>query len=244
MIYFFTGNDHKSLHKKKQDLLTALQQKQSEASIISLSGDDISEESLVTVLETQGLFVEKKIISFSQICNDKNIWEIVKKQLPAFEKNNNIILWSEIHNLPLMPLKKKIEKIQSFAQKTITLDKVIVSQKKESPNLFLFAEDFFTKNKKEVWTRLQKIREKEPDGDKPLNMLLWQNRAMLQVLNSQSVEESGLKPFVHKKAGHAVKIWGEEKTKNSLVSLVVIGREMRMNKKKGYNLLEEYILSR
>jgi hypothetical protein len=124
------------------------------------------------------------------------------------------------------------------------LNKPEVSHKKESPNMFLFAENFFTKNKKEAWVEFQKIREEEPDGDKPLNMLLWQNRAMLQVLNSQSVEESGLKPFVHQKAGRAVKVWGEEKTKDSLVFLVALGREMRMNKEKGYNLLEEYILSR
>ena len=243
MIYFFTGNDHKGLIQKKQDLIKALQGKQSGASIVQVDGEHVTQDFIEGLFETQGLFLDKKIVSFGQVCEDKDHWVILKKNLKDFAERDDVIVWSEVHSKPLAPLKKKIEEIKSFAQKTIELNKKDELIPDTSPDLFLFAGQFFTLPKKDLWVAFQKIRDEIADGDIPLNMLLWQTRAILQS-RVQRVEDSGLKPFVYKKSRAILDRRGEEGIKNTLVTLTKIGQEMRMDKGKGYILLEEYILNR
>lgn len=243
MIYFFTGNDHKVLMKKKQDLILALQKKQPEASYIRLDTDEVTEETLRGVLETQGLFVDKKIISLSQVCDHKEGWEVLNKKLKELQTPETIVLWSEVYQAPLAPLKKKIEKIKSISEKVIEANKAENQEVKTDPNLFQFAEAFFLKNKKDLWVEFQKVREEVPDGDITLNMILWQIRAVLQA-NGRTPEEAGLKSFVHGKAQKILSTIGIDRAKDELVALTKLAQEMRMDKKKGYLLLEQYILER
>jgi len=243
MIYFFTGNNHKDLIQKKQDLIKALQEKQPGASVVQVDGDQITTDFIEGLFETQGLFLDKQIVSFGQVCDDKDHWTILKKNLKNFAERDDIIIWSEIHMKVLAPLKKKIEEIKKLAQKTVELNNEEVSVAEKSPDMFLFAGQFFTLPKKDLWVAFQKIRNEVADGDVPLNMLLWQTRAILQS-RAQSVEASGLKPFVYKKSRALLDRRGEKDIKNTLVELTKIGQEMRMDKKKGYTLLENYILRR
>lgn len=243
MIYFFTGNDHKGLIQKKQDLIKMLQKKQPGASVVQVESDQIDKDFIEGLFETQGLFLDKQIISFGQVCEDKDHWVILKKNLKDFAVSDDVIIWSEVHSKPLAPLKKKIKEIKSLAQKTIELNKKDETITDTSPDLFLFAGQFFTLPKKNLWVAFQKIRDEIVDGDIPLNMLLWQTRAILQSKVSR-VEDSGLKPFVYKKSRAILDRRGEEDIKNTLVALTKIGQEMRMDKTKGYVFLEEYILNR
>lgn len=229
--------------KKKQDLILALQKKQSTASVTKVNTDEITDEYLEGLFETQGLFLEKQIVTLSQICDQKDQWEVVKKKLKDLAESDDVILWSEIHSKPLAPLKKKIESIKKVATKTAEAIFKETSRAEVEPNMFDFAGQYYQLNKKELWVVFQKIRDEVADGDVPLNMLLWQTRAILQS-RAESPEAAGLKPFVYKKSRKYLDKWGEEKIKDELVELTKNGQEMRMDKKKGYQLLEHHILSR
>jgi hypothetical protein len=243
MIYFFTGNDHRGLIQKKQDLIKMLQEKQPGASVVQVDPDQITASFVEGLFETQGLFLDKQIVSFGQVCEDKDRWVVLKKPLKDFSERDDVIIWSEIHTKPLAPLKKKIEEIKKLAQKTVELNKEEKSLDEKSPDLFIFAGQFFGLPKKDLWVAFQKIRDEVADGDIPLNMLLWQTRAILQS-KASNVEDSGLKPFVYKKSRAILDRRGEKDIKNTLVELTKIGQEMRMDKIKGYTLLEKYILNR
>ncbi len=243
MIYFFTGNDHQGLIQKKQELITALQEKQPHASVVKVDAEQVDENFVEGLFETQGLFLDKQIVSLGQVCEDKDRWGVLKKNLKDFAEREDIIIWSEIYTKPLAPLKKKIEEIKKLSQKTVEMSRPEESPAEKSPDLFIFAGQFFTLPKKDLWVAFQKIREEVADGDIPLNMLLWQTRAILQS-QASSVEDSGLKPFVYKKARTILERRGVEDIKDTLVTLTEIGQEMRMDKTKGYILLEQYILSR
>ncbi len=244
MIYLLTGNNHQEILKKKKGLISILQKKQPDAAYIKIVIEDATEELFTTLLETQGLFLKKNIVSLGQICEQDEVWSLFKKRLKEFSESEHVFVWSEVYEHPLAPLRKKIDLIKKVAQKTIEVERKSGGEKEtENPNFFIFAETFFIKNKKDVWVDFQKIRSEVPDGDIPVNMLLWQTRAVLQVANSKSVAESGLKPFVYNKAKSILEKQGVEKIKDVLVHLTRVAQEMRMDKKKGYNLLEEFILS-
>jgi len=243
MIYFFTGNNHKELIQKKQDLIKALQTKQPGASVVQVDSEEITADFIEGLFETQGLFLDKQIVSFGQVCEEKDQWAVLKKNLKDFAEREDIIIWSEIHTKVLAPLKKKIEEIKKLSQKTVELNKAKESSNEQSPELFTFAGQFFTLPKKNLWVAFQKVRDEVTDGDVPLNMLLWQTRAILQS-RASNAEDSGLKPFVYSKSRVLLDRRGEKDIKNTLVELTKIGQEMRMDKKKGYILLEQYILNR
>jgi len=227
MIYFLYGEDTRKAREKLASLLGSLFLKKPNAGFFKLESDNFSEVKLEEFIASQGLFEKKYIVQMDGLFEDTTVSKFLLDKLKELEKSENIFIF--IETKVSSSLLKKVEK---YATKT---QEFCLKKSKEKPlamvggifrlgdfNIFDLATCLGNRNKKKLWILYQKTRERNIPAEEVSGILFWQLKVMFQALKSQTVKQSGLKPFVFDKAKKYLKNYSEtelEKMSSDLVSL-------------------------
>ncbi len=195
MLYVLHGTDTIKTREKLHELVSSLLIKKPNASHILVDSDSFNETELPELLYGQGLFARKYIISFDHLFSDKNIKEIVLKNIKEIGQSENIfvILEDEIPKTFLRKVEKYATKVQLYNTHTL-------SRNKDSFNTFSLAEALGKRDKKNMWLLFQKAKFHNVADEAIVGILFWQVKVMLLARSSQAVGDVKLNPFVYKKA--------------------------------------------
>ncbi len=222
MIYFLYGSDFSKVRTKLREIIVSQQKKNPDASYFKIEADTWRESSLEELLGSAGLFQNKYLIVLDGVFGDKKTGE---KALPflkdmANSQNIFIIVEGELTKEVGGKIEKKAEKTQHFSS---PLEKT----KKKSFDVFALTDAFGVRDKKQLWVLYQRALLEGVSTEEIHRLLLWQVKAILAVFISKDVRESGLNPFVYKKAASFSRNFSKEELINLETSLVIMYHDAR-----------------
>jgi DNA polymerase III delta subunit len=196
MIYLLHGDNFIKLRNKVRDILASVTKKNPDASYFKLSSDNWSKEKLEEFIGGQGLFQSKYTVVLDGLISHKESAPHVTEALEEISVSPNIFIITE-ENLT----KESLKKISKYAEKTqefLTGKKI--KKIGEDFNVFSLTDAFGARDKKRLWILYQSALKNSMEPKEIHRLLFWQVKAMIAARNSKGAKESGLNPFVYRKA--------------------------------------------
>ncbi|OHA47322.1 MAG: hypothetical protein A2541_01905 [Candidatus Taylorbacteria bacterium RIFOXYD2_FULL_36_9] len=245
MLYLFYGTDKIKARGMAGKTGEAAKKKHTGAELFKLTTENFSANKLDELIASQGLFYSGSIILADNLCEEKEIAEILLKKIKeTAESPNFFVFWEESLN------KKELEKFKKYAQKTEEFKKPEkklnkkeeLALKGEKIDFFEFANALGEKNKKQLWTLYQEALSEAVPSEEVQAIFFWQVKAMLLALKSKDASEAGLKPFVYSKSKNYAKNYSENKLKEMSAKLFVMYHEAHRGNLDFAVALEKFIL--
>jgi len=207
MIYFIHGTDTKKAREKLHVLSDSLRAKKPDATFFKIDADTFDETKIDELILSRGLFEEKYIVFYDNIFENKTAKEEILKKIKELAKSPNIFLFLEGKTD-----KKTLEKFEKYAEKIVLCeednkgkDREVGTGKGESASfkdfkIFDISDAFGARNKKLLWVLYQKSKFYDTAPEEVHGILFWQLKSMIIASKSANAKESGLNPFVFRKA--------------------------------------------
>lgn len=212
MIYLFYGDDKFKARSQAQKVLEAAKKKHSEAGFFKLELENFSENKLDELIASQGLFYSANIVLADNLCEEKEISEILLKKLKEIKESPNFFIFLEgkLNKKELDTFKKHADKVEEFIKpfKKLT-EKEELALEGEKISFFKFTDALGARDRKGLWTLYQDALAEEVPSEEVHGILFWQVKAMLGALKSKDAEEAVLNPFVYNKAKMYAKNYGK-----------------------------------
>ncbi|PCI20445.1 hypothetical protein COB64_01875 [Candidatus Wolfebacteria bacterium] len=197
MIYFFYGDNS----SQKKDAYNALLQSlnASDKSLYILDDSNFTHDTLKEHISSSSLFSSESIIVLENILEKKENEEYILSQLKDMKNSKNVFIVLE-----RSALKKVSDRFNTHSEevKSFILPKEVKT--KSEFNIFSLTDAYGRRDKKNVWTLYQKALRKGVLSEEVINILFWYIKSLLLVKekknNPESVKQTGLNPYVFKKA--------------------------------------------
>jgi DNA polymerase III delta subunit len=209
MLYFYYGNDFKSVMKKRNALLSAVQKKRPEAETFYYDGAFSSLENISYHMNTKGLFFHKHIFVFRECFFQKKKEEREEKKenekfvkgeeynemlfniFSLFVKSEHIGIVSEGDLSPL--LLKKISSLEEMGAKVE--ENSLPLLKEEKINIFSIADFIKKRDVKKLWNQYVFFIKKGISPESIIGIIIWQIRTLLSVKKSDTQENLGISAY-------------------------------------------------
>lgn len=214
MLYAIYGKDTAKARSKLTELLDTLQKKRPDASLFRLSNENWNPSLLNELLSSTGLFSPKYIVVLDSLLNLSDSAEAVSGSIKEMSESEHVCIM--IEEKILSADLKKVEKYAVKVQECAPAEKV----KKESSQVFAYAEALSMKETKRAWALFQEIAGEEAAAEEIHGVLWWQFKSLKIARDSKTAGESGLSPYVYQKSARATKIWNEKELEGVIDRLV------------------------
>lgn len=237
MIYLLHGTDTTKLRKKSRELLDNMFAKKPNASFVRIDTENFEESRIEEFVGSQGLFENKYIIVFDNLFADKDIAEILLKNIKEISESQNIFIFLEgkFNKAELSKFEKYAEKIQKFELGG-------EASKLEKFNMFSLTDALGRRDRKQLWVLYQKAKLNNISDEEIHGILFWQVKTMLLAGSASSAESAGLKEFVFRKSTGFLKNYTEKEVKKLAFSLTALYHDTRRGIHEIDNALERFIL--
>lgn len=221
------------------------------AEFFKLITENFSENKLDELIASQGLFYSGSVIFADNLCEMKDISEIILKKLKEIKESPNffVFLESELNKKELEKFTKYAEKVTECIPPARKLNKKeTLALKGEKIDFFEFTDALGARDKKGLWVLYQDALAEEVNSEEVHGILFWQVKAMLSALKSKDATEAGLNPFVFSKAKNYARNYGkttedaEKKLKSLSAKLFEMYHEAHRGKIDFAIALEKFIL--
>jgi DNA polymerase III delta subunit len=236
MLYVIYGTDADVVRKKAGALRDALQKKKPDASLFSMTATDVSYERFEELTQSQGLFENKYIVICDHVLEDREKNDVVYDALPSIEKSPNIFIMLE--GKLLAEAKKKLEKYAEKMEEHTLPEKT----KKDSGEIFALADAFGRRDTKSLWALYRQAIDDDAVPEEIHGILWWQAKSIALARSGLSPAETGLNPFVHKKALVFAKNFSTEEIDGVLSRLVRMYHDAHRGKTNFEIALERFVL--
>ena len=203
MFFLFYGTDKIKARGQAHKVLSAGKKKHDQAEFFKLTSENFTENKLDELIMSQGLFYSGSIILADNLCETKEVSEILLKRLKEVKSSPNffVFLEGELNKKEIEKFEKYAEKVEKFVKpfKKLT-KKEELALKGEKIDFFDFANSLGERNKKKLWSLYQEALAEEVNSEEVHAMFFWQVKAMLSALMSKDAKEAGLNPYVYSKA--------------------------------------------
>ncbi len=237
MIYLFYGTDIDARNRGVQEFLDRFDHE-----VVEFSDTHFSETEIASHAENQGLFSETATILLRDTLQQKELASFILDRLPAFAASGNIfvVVDRELSKDTLAALKE-------HTQKTEVFDLAKKAFEKQSFNVFSLTDALAMRDKKRTWVLYQESKRQDVEAEQVHGILFWQIKSLLLVKDTkgtpEEVKQSGLNPFVYKKALAAAKHFSKEELNNMSIQLTDIYHNARKGRSELSVSLEQFILS-
>lgn len=235
MIYVFLGDRIKTTDSVKKNTESLLKKKP-DAEVFKINEDNFSQDFVLELLNSQGLFSKKYIVVLDNLLS-KHI-EIDEKDgfLPLMKNSEHIffVIDDILSDSNIEVLKKISEKLTIFENKEV---------KKENFNIFDLANFLGRKDKKNLWVGYIKAIDNGVSVEEVLGILFWQVKNIVLVKKTKNQKETGLSPFVYKNAIAFSKNWEDGEILNLADKLIQVSDDVRSGEGEGEILLERVLLT-
>lgn len=235
MLYFIHGSDYLKVLEKSKNLVDSMLSKKPDASLFRLNSENWSPNSLQELVQGQGLFENKYIVTMSRLLEEKEIADFAVSVLGEISESPNIFIWTEesVDKKTLAKIEKYAEKVQIFEKKTLA--------QKADFNIFSLGDSLLSRDKKQLWILYQEaLRVFAPEEIH--GTLFWQVKSAVLASKAKDADDSGLKPFVYSKSKRAGLKYSPAELDNLSSSLVRIYHEARRGKTELEVGLEKFVL--
>jgi len=222
MLYFLHGENEIKGREKLHNLLDSLITKKPDVSVFNIDSVSFNEAQIDELIEGQGLFEQKYIVFLDKVFQNKEAKEIVLGKLKDIAKSQNIFLFLEGKTD-----KKTLTKIEKLAEKVLEFKDENVKKYNEGFKIFNLADALGKRDKKNLWVLYQKSKGHDISPEEVHGILVWQVKSIYLSKNSKSASESGLNPFVFRKASGFAKNFTNEELKRMSSELVYLYHDAR-----------------
>ena len=204
MLYVIYGTDTEKAREKSRALFEALKGKKPGAAAGILTAEDVTEDKLLELTQSQGLFENKQIIFMDRVLENKNTWDIVLEKIDAVADSPNIFIFFEgkLTRDILKKLEKEAEKVQEYV-----LDEETPAEKS---NFFPLADALGSRDKKKLWILFRDAMDGDAVPEEIHGILWWQAKSLALASKTRNASEAGLNPFVYNKAKRYLSNWKKE----------------------------------
>lgn len=233
MIFLIYGNDVEKAVDKAREIVSALQKKKPDATLVKVEGV-VDSSRLDELSQSQGLFENKFIVFLDKVCDTDSGFGLVSEKIKIIAESQNVFVFLEgaLKADVLKVFKKYSDKIQEFKK----------IEKKERFNAFLLAEAFANKDKKSLWVLYREALKRGLSAEELHGTIFWQAKTLMSVFLVGSASEAGLKPFSWAKAKSALRNWKIEEVRKIVSDLVSVYHDARRGKFELETGLEKFIL--
>lgn len=237
MIYLLHGTDTIKSRKKMSILLDGMFAKKPNASFVRIDTENFNESRIEEFVGSQGLFENKYIIVFDNLFVDKDVKEILLKNIKEISESQNIFIFLEekLNKTELSKFEKYAEKIQSFELRSL-------ASKLKKFNMFSLTDALGRRDRKQLWVLYQKAKLNNISDEEIHGILFWQVKTMLLVSSALSAESAGLNEFVFRKSLGFLKNYKEKELKKLSFSLMTLYHDTRRGIHDIDNALERFVL--
>jgi hypothetical protein len=203
MIYLFYGDDNIKARGQALRTVEAGKKKHKDAGFFKLTPENFSENKLDELIGSQGLFCSAFIVLADNLCEEKEISEVLLKKLKEVKVSPNFFVFLEgkLNKKELETFKKNADKVEEFAKPTRKLSKKEeLAEKGEKIDFFEFSNALGERNKKLLWTLYQDALAESVQSEEVHGIFFWQVKSMLSALKSAGATEAGLNPYVFNKS--------------------------------------------
>ncbi|PJE74552.1 MAG: hypothetical protein COV01_00765 [Candidatus Taylorbacteria bacterium CG10_big_fil_rev_8_21_14_0_10_41_48] len=236
MLYVIYGSDTTKAREKAGMLRDVLQKKKPDASLFTMSAEDVSAERLDELTTGQGLFENKYIVFADRILDNRELNDVVFSKLESMKESPNIFIMLEVKLL-----KEAQKKLEKHAEK-IEVHDATEKPKKESNEIFATADALGRRDKKSLWMLYRKAIDADAVPEEIHGILWWQMKSIALAQTGLSPAETGLNPFVHSKAKGFAQNFTREETDKILSSLVRMYHDAHRGKHDFEIALEKFAL--
>jgi len=238
MLYFIYGENEMKGREKLHQLLDSLLAKKPDASVFNIDSESFNEAQIDELVEGQGLFEQKYIVFLNKVFQNKEAKEIILGKLKEIAKSQNIFLFLEGKTD-----KKTLTKIEKLAEKVLEFKKEDLKKYDKKFKIFDLADAFGKRDKKNLWVLYQRSKIHNILPEEVHGILVWQVKTMYISKNSKSAGESGLNPFVFRKASVFAKNFTNEELKSISSKLVSLYHDSRRGILELDIALEQFLLN-
>lgn len=211
MIYLFYGDDQIKARVLALRTVEAGRKKHQDAGFFKLAAENFSENKLDELIGSQGLFYSGFIVFADNLCEEKEISEVLIKKLKEIKVSPNFFVFLEgkLNKKELETFKKNADKIEEFVKPVKKLSKKEeLAEKGEKIDFFEFSNALGERNKKLLWTLYQDALAESVQSEEVHGIFFWQVKAMLSALKSKDATEAGLNPYVFSKSKNYARNYG------------------------------------
>lgn len=246
MIYFYYGTDTEKAGKKARITIDSSLKKRSEASLIKISDEKVTQEKIEELVGTQALFYNKYLVYFYRILDDKENKEIIIKNVKKLAESENIFIFAEgkTDKKSLEKIEKVAEKVENFekSEKALT-KKQALALRGEKIDFFEFADALGRRDKKSLWVLYQDALAEQVPAEEVHGIFFWQIKSMLLTKKCKTPSEANMKPYPFQKAREYAGNYKKEGELENLASgLVFMYHEAHRGNIDFFVALEKFIL--
>lgn len=233
MLYFLYGDRIES-RKNLAKHLDALEKKRPDAEVFRVKAENYSEDLILELVASQGLFSKKYIIVLDSLLEKKDTREGLLKFLDDFKSSEHVFLLIEedIDKKTLDEVKKHVEKVWYFE----------IKEKKTFFNIFSLANFLGDKDRKNLWINFLKFINEGVSGEEISGILFWQMKNIMLAKKTKSAGESKLSPFADKNARNYARHWTESEILDFNSKLLKTNEMVRNGEGEINTFLEQVIL--
>ncbi len=238
MLYVLYGTDQKRAREKLHKLTEVLLLKKPDASSSYVDEETFSGAYLESLIKEQGLFESKQIIVLSNIFKNKDIKDffLTHRKAVGFSSNIFFLIEGALDKATVLKLQKVSEKVELFGESLRTV------KKEKEFSIFTLADALGARDRKKLWVLYQKAKRLNIADEEIHGVLFWQTKNMLLVARTENLNETGLNPFVYKKAQAFLKNYSKKELEFAAETLVVLSHDARRGKHDFAIALEKFIL--
>lgn len=216
-----------------------------------MTAENFSENKLDELIGSQGLFYSGFIVLADNLCEEKEVSEVLLKKLKEIKSSPNFFVFLEgkLNKKELETFKKNAEKAEEFVKPERKLSKKeALAEKGEKIDFFEFANALGERNKKLLWTLYQDALAEGVPSEEVHGIFFWQVKSMLSALESADATEAGLNPYVFSKSKNYARNYGataeesEKKLKEMSAKLFTMYHEAHRGNLDFAVALEKFVL--
>lgn len=246
MIYLIYGTDKDKARKKAWEIVDSLLKKKKDAVFSKFTEEDeITQSHLDELVGGQALFVNKFIILFHEVFENKDSKSLITKNIKEIAGSDNIFIFLEekIDAKTLEKISKVAEKNQVFNKKESEMSKSEkLAQIGEKIDFFEFADALGSRDKKTLWRLYQDALAESVPAEEVHGIYFWQVKSMLLASKCSTAEEAKMKPYPFQKSKAYAKKYKQSELGKMSSDLVSMYHEAHRGKIDFYVALEKFIL--
>jgi DNA polymerase III delta subunit len=235
MLYVLYGTDGEKLNSKLDELIESMLTKKPNASVKRFDAETFIPGQIEELVHEQGLFADRSIVVFSQVCADPAGKEVLAGALKDLVASQNVFILIE-HSLDARTrerFKKAADKFQEFQSEEQTAAAAF--------NIFSLTDALARRDRKRLWILYRQARTADASDEEIVGTLFWQVKSAL-LSQAGTPQQAGLSPFVFKKARGMREKYTDAELKELSAHLVAMYHDARQGKRELGVALESFIL--
>jgi hypothetical protein len=233
MIYFFYGDDIEKSKANADKVVSSILSRKKDITLVKIIGEEISEQRIFELAQSQALFVNKYIIFLYRVMDNIESKKAILSTLKEMKESENIFVLCDILTSQKKTDLEVIKKIEEKSEKSKEFKKPFRKLNKkeelaligEKIDFFEFANALGERKRKSLWVLFQDALNESVPAEEVHGIFFWQIKAMLLAKKCKTAKEAGMKDFPFQKAKRYAENYTEEELEKLSSKMVSIYHE-------------------